>query len=408
METAIRTLRDDEVDNLARTDAAAWHSEPGHIEEVRNFLEPARTVVADVDGRIAGCVALLTMRMGVPGAVMDAAGVTWFFTWPTLRRRGTLRALMRDRLESLRDGGEAVATLGASESLLYRRYGFGVASHGAIIDVDTAHAVFARDLDDPGRLEMVSRDEVVAEAPALWSRLMASPWANGVVERRAQWWSGWQMEPEKPRDGAGPLTFLVHRDAAGRLDGYAAYRIAQDWTGALASHTTRVAETVAEDGVAFEAIWRHLLGLDLSARLQAWRRPVDDPLRHLLVDPRRLRPRIIDDHWVRIVDVPRALASRRYAREDGVVLRVVDDFCPWTQGDYALSGGLDGAECVAATGRSPDLVLDVAALGSAFLGGVSLVELARAGLVEERTPGMLRRAAAMFSWSPLPWNVFEF
>jgi predicted acetyltransferase len=408
MKTVIRTLRDDEVETVMRVDAAAWHTDPGPIEQVRHFLEPARTAVADVDGTIAGCAAVLTMRMGVPGAVIDAAGVTWVFTWPTLRRRGTLRALMRDRLDSLRDGGEAVAVLGASESLLYRRYGFGVASYGAHIDADTRHVAFLHDLDDTGSLHMVSRDEVVAEAPSLWSRLMASPWANGVVERRPGWWRGWLLDPEKPREGAGPITFLVHRDAAGRLDGYAAYRIAHDWTGGIAAHTTRVLEAVAEDGVAFDAIWRHLLTLDLSARLEAWRRPVDDPLRHLLADPRRLRPRFIDDHWVRIVDVPRALSSRRYAREDTVVLRVVDAFCPWTQGDYALHGGLDGAECVARTGRSPDLVLDVAALGSTFLGGVSLVELSRAGLVEERTPGMLQRAASMFAWSPLPWNVFEF
>jgi predicted acetyltransferase len=408
MAIEIRTMRDDEVETLMRRDAAAWNIEPGPLEMVRNFLEPARTAVAEVDGAIVGCAALLTMRMGVPGAVIDAAGVTWVFTWPTLRRRGTLRALMRDRLDALRDGGEAVAVLGASESLLYRRFGFGVASYDTHIDVDTRHATFAHEFDDPGTLEMVARDVVVAEAPALWSRLMASPWANGVVERRPGWWRGWLLDPEKPRDGAGPVTFVVHRDPAGRLDGYAAYRVAHDWTGGIAAHTTRVVEAVAEDGVAYEAVWRHLLGLDLSARLEAWRRPVDDPLLHLLADPRRLRPRLIDDHWVRILDVPRALASRRYAREDSVVLRVTDDFCPWTQGDYVLEGGLDGAHCVAAQGRSPDLVLDAAALGSAYLGGVSLVELARAGLVEERTPGMLRRAASMFAWSPLPWNVFEF
>jgi hypothetical protein len=44
----------------------------------------------------------------------------------------------------------------------------------------------------------------------------------------------------------------------------------------------------------------------------------------------------------------------------------------------------------------------VAAASTAWLGGVRWTELAAAGLVQERTPGALATADAMFASTPLP------
>ena len=49
-----------------------------------------------------------------------------------------------------------------------------------------------------------------------------------------------------------------------------------------------------------------------------------------------------------------------------------------------------------------DLALDVQELGSAYLGGVSLTELAAAGLVVEHTPGTLARTSVAFGWHRAP------
>ena len=50
----------------------------------------------------------------------------------------------------------------------------------------------------------------------------------------------------------------------------------------------------------------------------------------------------------------------------------------------------------------PDLALDIADVGAAYLGGASLVSLARAERVAELTPGALLRADRMFAASPPP------
>ena len=55
------------------------------------------------------------------------------------------------------------------------------------------------------------------------------------------------------------------------------------------------------------------------------------------------------------------------------------------------------------TRARPDLALEVTELGAAYLGGVRFSTLARAGLVEERTPGALARADQLFAVEPLPF-----
>ena len=123
--------------------------------------------------------------------------------------------------------------------------------------------------------------------------------------------------------------------------------------------------------------------------------------RDLLADQRALACQVIDGVYVRLVDVPRALTLRKYAAPIDVVLDVVDEFCPWNTGRWHLRGGPDGAECETTTAPA-DFTMSVRDLGASYLGGVSLQALANAGLVEERTPGSVHRAAVGSSPSTVP------
>ena len=63
-------------------------------------------------------------------------------------------------------------------------------------------------------------------------------------------------------------------------------------------------------------------------------RPADDPLLFQLADPRRARTRVADGVWVRLIDLPRALASRAYSCPVDVVLEVRDDLLPSNAGRW--------------------------------------------------------------------------
>jgi predicted acetyltransferase len=156
------------------------------------------------------------------------------------------------------------------------------------------------------------------------------------------------------------------------------------------------------------ALWRYILSLDLAGTIQLHARPVDDPGRWRLADPRRLRTTHVGDHlWVRLLDLPASLAARRYATDGRLVLEVTDALRPRNQGRFLLEGGPDGASCEP-TGADADLALDVADLGAAYVGGVRPTVLARAGRVVELRPGALRRADAMLASDPAPLCTTHF
>ncbi len=98
--------------------------------------------------------------------------------------------------------------------------------------------------------------------------------------------------------------------------------------------------------------------------------------------------------WVRLLDVPAALAARRYATDLDVVLDVHDPFLD-LGGRVRLEGGADGAACQPTADRA-DLALGVGALGSLYLGGVRAQTLARAGLIDEHIPGSVARLDLAF------------
>jgi predicted acetyltransferase len=126
--------------------------------------------------------------------------------------------------------------------------------------------------------------------------------------------------------------------------------------------------------------------------------PPDHPLFLLLATPRRMRYRMGDALWVRVVDIGRALSGRQYSTDGSIVFEVADDFCRWNEGRWKLADGM--AE---RTSDEPDLRLPVQSLGSAFLGGISFAALSRAGRVGELRNGAIGHADALFRWEPHPW-----
>ena len=148
-----------------------------------------------------------------------------------------------------------------------------------------------------------------------------------------------------------------------------------------------------------------LTDLDLMAKLDVDAVAVDDPIWHLLVDPRATNALLGDNLWVRVLDVPAALSARRYQAPVDVVLEVTDAMVPANAGRWRVVGGPDHAT-VTRTDDEADLALDVRELGTAYLGGVSLAALAGAGLVTELRPGTLHGAAVGFGWPVAPGCSF--
>ncbi|WP_035804958.1 GNAT family N-acetyltransferase [Kitasatospora mediocidica] len=388
---------------------AAWHAGTGMTARFGRAARPDqlaaaaagmsdvdRTQAAYVDGRLVGTSQLLSLEVTVPGAGPVAmGGVTAVGVLPTHRRRGLLRAMMRAMLDDSRARGEALAALSAAEGGIYGRYGFGPATYQARWELDTRGL---RPADRQGSIDLVGVQTAAAAWPALHDAVRRSR-IGEVSAYPGRWGVG---EP------AG-RQFLLHYDDTGAVDGAATYRT--PWSPDRASAGTVEVEWLeAASAVAYTDLWSFLTSLDLTKRVVAAKRPVDEAFRWQLADPRALRvTRQSDDLWVRLVDLPAALSNRSYQTEGALVIEVADPFCPWNEGRWQLDGGPDGAHCRRApTGAAPDLSLDASTLGAVYLGGTALGPLAAAGLVREHSGGAIGRATAMLTQPQAPHNAIGF
>jgi predicted acetyltransferase len=348
------------------------------------------------DGAVVGGAGAFTFNVTVPGGDVPTAGVSVVGVYPTHRRRGVLRSLMRAQLDDAHERGEPLAALWASEETIYGRFGYGLASFCGEINLAHEYTAFAEQADPAGTIRFLEPEEALESIPPVYERARLQ-WP-GMFSRSRLWWENREIkDPEERREGAGPRRWIVY-ERDGELEGYAAYRHKPGWDNGSTSAELRVIEAIGATAQAVRDIWGYLLAVDWKATITASLLPPDHPLFLLLATPRRMRYRMGDSLWVRLVDVGAALSARAYSAEGSVVFDVHDDFCTWNEGRWKLEGGT--AE---RTDAEADIALPVQSLGSAYLGGVSFAELSRAGRVEELKDGALARADALFRWDRHPW-----
>ncbi|GAB1645567.1 GNAT family N-acetyltransferase [Krasilnikovia sp. MM14-A1259] len=376
-----------------------------------SIFEPERSLVADDGGLVVGHAAAYTRDLTVPGAVVPAAHITLVGVAPAHRRRGLLTRMMHRQLHEIAAAGrEAVAVLWASEGKIYPRFGYGLAAQQLRIDVRTREISLrepapgrpphtpAGDPAQGARLRLVRPAEAIADLAKVYEQLR--PDRPGWSSRDDRWWRYVLADLESQRNGATPLSGVVH-DTADGPTGYALWRTLSRWDRGGPDGEVRVREVVATDPATYAALWRFLLTIDLTRSATAGLLALDEPLLHLVDEPRRLGSRISDALWVRLIDVPRALAARRYARDVDVVIEVTDVLLPANAGRWRLTAGPGGATCTP-TDDPADLSCTVLELGAAYLGGPSLAALGSAGRVRELTPGALAVASTAFGWHRLP------
>jgi predicted acetyltransferase len=202
----------------------------------------------------------------------------------------------------------------------------------------------------------------------------------------------------------------VRTGPGGVDDGYVSYRIKEQWLASTPMNEVLVIDLAAGNPDAYQALWRYIVGTDLCHTISYGRARVDEPLRWLLADSRRIAVNAVsDDLYLRLLDIPRALTARAYAAPGELVLEVSESFLAARTGRYLLTAGgsPDGADC-RLTDRPPDISLDVATLGATYLGGVSFTNLAAAGRLDCTDPRTLTTADAMFSTDIAPFCSTQF
>ncbi|HVV12633.1 GNAT family N-acetyltransferase [Amycolatopsis sp.] len=332
--------------------------------------------------------------LAVPGgARVPHAAVTHVGVLPTHRRRGIVSGLIARQLQDIAERGEVVASLRASEAVIYERFGYGVASSAQSARVSLRRAGLRPEVPAGGTVRLVDGAVTTELLAGIYDQ---ASW-TGAIGRPAGWW----RLQEISRGSDTVAHYVVVHSTDGADDGYAVYHPVQ--TGgwfASQDKTVTVTDFVALNDSARAGLWRHLLSLDLVDAVAFDSLALDDPLPLAVADRRAVElGSARDETWLRLVDVEAALRARSRGGEDPVVLGVRDALLAGNNGNFEV-----GPKSVTRTDAAADLNVDIATLAAAYLGGTRWRHLAAAGRVGVHDPDAIRRADALFTTAVLPFS----
>jgi predicted acetyltransferase len=369
--------------------------------------EPDRTIAAFDGDAIVGNAGAYSFDLAVPGGRLPAAGVSLVGVAATHRRRGVLTSMMQHQLRDIHDRGEPLAILWASEAAIYGRYGYGVASRKSDIVIDRVDTRLRTDCpdDDDVTLHLVAADDMPAVIAAVEAEIPGRP---GSFQRNEKWIASVLDDNEDDRDGYSALRHLVARRGSQPV-GYALYRVKNGSVRpySLADGDAVVWQQQAVTPAVDAMLTRYLLSLDLVRRVRWWNQPLDSSLPHLLIDPRQARTTVTDAIHLRVIDVPVALAGRRYLTPLDLVIELTDRVFAGNAGRWRLLGDREKAFCEP-TESPADVAMDIETLGAIYLGGTSLTSLAAAGRVSGGSADSVRDVSAAFGWDVQPWCLNTF
>jgi predicted acetyltransferase len=420
MESVVRRLRPDEGEAFRRSVVVPF-LEPfaGDPDQVADFEMWAakwgdldRAWVVDAGDRFVGNAAILSLDVtlpappGQPCPTLPMAGVSAVGVHPTHRRQGFLRQLISAMHTDARERGEAIAGLEASESVIYGRFGYGLAANLAQYSIDSRVSGFAVPVPAT-ELALLDKDEALKVVPEVFERQRRT--RAGEVNRDSGYWAEFLADPPHHRRG------LSARFHAVSDEGYVLYRASRDTNVFKGDRSDIVIEELRGDTPDVEAaLWRFVLDLDLIGQVRTKTSPVDEPVRWRLADPRQLRTVNIEDRlYVRVLNTAAVFEARGYQAEGRLVLDVLpptaSEDADEAPGRWVLEAGPDGASCRRARrGEEADLRLGLPALGSLYMGGFPASLLAAGGRIEELRPGSLSVADALLITRPSPRSGTNF
>lgn len=360
-------------------------------------------------GTLAAVHASFEFRTRVPGGRdVATAGLTWVGVHPGHRRRGLLRSMIHDHFTRSLARGEAVSTLFAAEAEIYQRFGYGVAafearmelSRGAklrplegseqlIVDIDTAS------IERHGDAVRSIQERMMRPGTATWSALQT---LKDVFS---------DLESDRPA-GEEELRIVLVRDG----DDPVAWALFQRKQGSAgADGKVLVRSWAALDAAATVRLWSVLVDFDLMGTTYASRVALDDPLLLRLEDVGGAKVSVVDNLWLRVLDVPAALQARGYAADCDVLIDVKDPLLTDNAGVWRLrakGGEAQVTRADAVVTSAADVRLGIQELAAVYLGGRTVAELTNAGLVEELRPGAAQELSLAMASDMKPVGNFGF
>ena len=348
---------------------------PDNVVATANL--PDWTLCAVVDGKLACSFTAIPFTMRANGSAVALAGVSTVGTQPEHRRQGLLRRIQTQAFADMRDRGQSLAALWASQAAIYQRYGYAMTTVLRSYQVDTTDIGFHDGDWGSGHVERLPVVDAFDVIKSTYIRFVKNRICY-LHRSKALWLQNAMEEIEEQ----GPVHAGVHFDEGGNADGYIIYTLRAN----KVDHATRGQEIIVRDMAwlsmdSYRSMWEWLKRHDLVGRVSYRTAAIDDPAVELFAEPRLLHSVDHEGLWLRVVDAERALKDRAYSNDGEVTIGLTDDsLTPWNNRTIKLEASTEGAHV--SSSESTDLTMSAKALASLYSGFRSARQLRAWGLVE--------------------------
>ncbi|MED5283633.1 MAG: GNAT family N-acetyltransferase [Chloroflexota bacterium] len=378
-----------------------------------NWKEPSDRLIAafDTDSKqIVGSGGADKYTITVPGGEnIKMAGIAYMGTLPTHKRRGIFSSMMKTLHQQARDRGDAVAGLWASQSLLYNRFGYGLATMREDWIIETHDTSLSTDSPKGISVRLVDKNKALNEIPEIYETFRKCQ--NGATDRTQGYWNYLLYEDEQTKFNKSGLSgfffAIVYKN--NKPSGYAIYNFNkesgvahEDDKGSLI-----VEEIISTDRESNNALWHYIFGVELVEEISFNRRGTNDPLYYMLKNPRKLKRNIIDGLWARIIDPIKMLESRTYQESGKITINISGQNQDDIEGKYTIETDGKNTE-VKKTNNNPDISMRPSELSSIYFGSARASEFYQAGLFDVKNNDILRNINRMFSVEQSPWCNTDF
>jgi predicted acetyltransferase len=279
-----------------------------------------------------------------------------------------------------------LAALYASQAAIYQRFGYGIVSTHNRYAVEPRYLRFANPVEVPGKLREINPQDEFPLLVEVFRKFRED--RIGYIHRGR---SSWDYGPIE-KAPAGSFQRAAVYEVGGEAQGYVVYRVGPSgFEGPGPAQAVNITDLAWLNHAAYAALWRPFEGMALAREVRWGSVPTDDPLPHLLLEPRMLRTTSRDGLLARIIDVPSVLAARPYEEEQLLRFEVSDAMAPWNAGRWSFETAKEGATVKPEGGSQVDLSMDIGTLAMLVFGQITATQAARMGRVEVHDQRALAR-----------------
>jgi len=181
-----------------------------NFETYRPAFASAQALDAYEDGRIVGTTLYNLNVMYGPGRMLSTALLDYVTVQPTHRRQGILTQMMTWLMNDLHEREVVLSAFGASESVIYGRFGYGPASFQVDFTLDRRYANFSHFPDVTGSLRFIDKAEARKICPIINERACSE--RPGYLRGTDEQWDLYIEDPATRREGFSGLFMVVYEE----------------------------------------------------------------------------------------------------------------------------------------------------------------------------------------------------